>query len=66
MGEEFPDVLYNPVPIVVRSHGKDEMLDLITAFIEVRNSFAALRLNMEYLSEQMDEFKEILDEVEFK
>ena len=57
---------YNPIPIIpTQQYERDAMLDLIAAFIEVRNSFAALKMNMEYLSEQMEEFKKILDEMEF-
>ena len=61
-----PPPAYNPKPIISpREYKKDSLLELITAFIEVRNSFAALKMNMEYLSEQMEEFKIILDDVEF-
>ena len=57
---------HNPIPIIPpKKYEKDTMLELITAFIEVRNSFAALRMNMKYMSEQMEEFKKVLDEVTF-
>jgi len=53
------------ITIPLAEYKKDSMLELITAFIEVRNSFVALRMNMEYMSEQMEEFKKVLDEVTF-